>query len=124
MPGNPTIRDLLEVQKYFDLPSPALVEKDWYVVKAIAALNAARMDPFLLVFGGGTALSRVSVRSGEPRPSRFQKREPLHDLSLALCAVGNRGRLLAPGNSDRDGCLATAVAICRKERDFVLGRGL
>jgi hypothetical protein len=55
----PSLRDLLEVQNHFGLPSPALVEKDWYVVKALAAINSADTAPFRLVFGGGTALSRA-----------------------------------------------------------------
>src|SRR5450755_592483 len=55
----PSLQDLLEVQKHFGLPSPALVEKDWYVVKALAALVAVDAAPFRLVFGGGTALSRA-----------------------------------------------------------------
>jgi hypothetical protein len=53
----PSLQDLLEVQKHFDLPSPALVEKDGYVVKALAAINTADLKPFHLVLGGGTALS-------------------------------------------------------------------
>jgi hypothetical protein len=36
-----SLRDLPEVQKRFELPSPALVEKDWYVVAALAAINIA-----------------------------------------------------------------------------------
>ena len=59
MRDNPTQQELLEVQEYFGLPSPALVEKDWYVVKALAAITAANVAPFRLVFGGGTALSRA-----------------------------------------------------------------
>jgi predicted nucleotidyltransferase component of viral defense system len=55
----PSLQDLLEVQRHFGLPSPALVEKDWYVVKAIAALATANVAPFQLVFSGGTALSRA-----------------------------------------------------------------
>jgi predicted nucleotidyltransferase component of viral defense system len=55
----PTLQDLLEVQQQIGLPSPALVEKDWYVVKALAAVAAADTKPFKLVFGGGTALSRA-----------------------------------------------------------------
>ena len=55
----PTLQELLEVQEYFGLPSPALVEKDWYVVRALAAINSADTAPFRLVFGGGTALSRA-----------------------------------------------------------------
>ena len=59
MSDKPSLQDLLEVQKHFGLPSPALVEKDWYVVKALAALVAVDTAPFRLVFGGGTALSRA-----------------------------------------------------------------
>ena len=59
MPDKLSLQDLLEVQKHFELPSPALVEKDWYVVKALAAINAAEISPFQLVFSGGTALSRA-----------------------------------------------------------------
>jgi hypothetical protein len=53
------LRELLEVQAYFGLPSPALVEKDLYVVKALAAIAAIDTAPLRLVFGGGTALSRA-----------------------------------------------------------------
>ncbi|MEA2831228.1 MAG: hypothetical protein QOF22_1976 [Bradyrhizobium sp.] len=59
MNDNPTLQDLLEVQRHFGLPSPALVEKDWYVVKALAAIGGADTTPFRLVFGGGTALARA-----------------------------------------------------------------
>jgi predicted nucleotidyltransferase component of viral defense system len=53
------LRELLEVQAHFGLPSPALVEKDLYVVKALAAIAAIDTAPLRLVFGGGTALSRA-----------------------------------------------------------------
>jgi predicted nucleotidyltransferase component of viral defense system len=56
---NPTLEQLLEVQEHFGLPGPALVEKDWYVVKALAAIAAVDTGDFRLVFGGGTALSRA-----------------------------------------------------------------
>lgn len=59
MPDRPSLQDLLEVQKHFDLPSPVLVEKDWYVVRALAVINNADTQPFRLVFSGGTALSRA-----------------------------------------------------------------
>src|ERR1700738_2409652 len=52
---------LREVQAYFGLPSLALVEKDFYVVKALAAIAAVETEALhlRLVFGGGTALSRA-----------------------------------------------------------------
>jgi Nucleotidyl transferase AbiEii toxin, Type IV TA system len=56
---SPSLRELSEAQLHFNLPSIALVEKDWYVVKALAAIAAADTTPFRLVFGGGTALSRA-----------------------------------------------------------------
>jgi hypothetical protein len=56
---NPTLEQLLDVQEHFGLPGPALVEKDWYVVKALAAIAAADTGDFRLVFGGGTELSRA-----------------------------------------------------------------
>jgi hypothetical protein len=55
----PSLQELLEVQNHFNLPSPVLVEKDWYVVRALAAINTADVKPFRLVFSGGTALSRA-----------------------------------------------------------------
>jgi len=59
--AEPTLEELLEVQAYFRLPSPALVEKDFYVVKALAAIAAVDKETLhvRLVFGGGTALSRA-----------------------------------------------------------------
>ena len=59
MSGDLTLQDLLEVQAYFGLPSPALVEKDYHVVRALRAITATNTGPFQLVFGGGTALSRA-----------------------------------------------------------------
>jgi predicted nucleotidyltransferase component of viral defense system len=55
----PTLQEILEVQQHFGLPAPSLVEKDWHVVRALAAIAAADTSPFKLVFGGGTALSRA-----------------------------------------------------------------
>lgn len=61
MSAEPSLQELLEVQAHFGLPSPALVEKDFYVVRALAAIVAVEMKglPLRLVFGGGTALSRA-----------------------------------------------------------------
>ena len=59
MKGKPDSRTLGDVQEYFCLPSPALVEKDWYVVQALAAIQEAKSDNLTLAFGGGTALGRA-----------------------------------------------------------------
>jgi hypothetical protein len=55
----PSLEDLIEVRRQFRLPHEALVEKDWFVIKALAAITAADKGPFQLVFQGGTALSRA-----------------------------------------------------------------
>lgn len=100
MPGRPTLQELLEVQQYFGLPSPALVEKDWYVVNALAAINALDVAPFRLVFGGGTALSRahgLTRRMSEDidlrivadhEPSRSELRGLREKVTNALLAAG------------------------------------
>ncbi len=59
MSDNPSLQDLLEVQAHFGLPSLALVEKDWHVVRALAGIAAVDAAPLRLVFGGGTVLSRA-----------------------------------------------------------------
>ncbi len=52
---------LRSVQEHFGLQSPALVEKDLFVLRALAAIAAVDLQalPLRLVFGGGTALSRA-----------------------------------------------------------------
>ncbi len=52
-------RRFLEVQAFFRLPSVVLVEKDVHVVRAIRAVMSVDAAPFMLVFGGGTALARA-----------------------------------------------------------------
>ncbi len=53
------MQELLEVQAHFDLPSPVLVEKDYFVTKALAAITSADTKPFRLVLSGGTSLCRA-----------------------------------------------------------------
>lgn len=55
----PELRTLLETQDYFGLPSASLVEKDWFVVRALAAIHDVQVDGLTLAFGGGTALGRA-----------------------------------------------------------------
>ncbi len=52
-------RQLREVQAFFRLPSVALVEKDFQVVRAIGVLAELDTTPFKLIFCGGTALARA-----------------------------------------------------------------
>ncbi len=101
MRDKPSLQDLLEVQRQFELPSPVLVEKDWYVVTALAAINTADVKPFRLLFSGGTALSRAHrlirrmsedidlkiVVSDEPR-SRSELRKLRDVVTGALLHAG------------------------------------
>lgn len=82
MQGSPSLQELLEVQRHFNLPSPVLVEKDWYVVRALAAINVADVRPFRLVFSGGTALSRAH---------RLIRRMS-EDIDLKIVSDGPRSR--------------------------------
>jgi hypothetical protein len=95
-----TLRSLLEVQDFFKLPSPALAEKDLYVVKALAAIVSADTGPLRLIFSGGTALSRahrlinrmsedidLKIISGAP-PTRPQLRALRTTISNARLGAG------------------------------------
>jgi len=96
----PTLQELLEIQEHFALPSTALVEKDWHVVKALAAIMAADGKPFRLVFGGGTALGRayglihrmsedIDVRIvADKTPTRGQLRHLRNSITEALLKAG------------------------------------
>jgi predicted nucleotidyltransferase component of viral defense system len=98
--GRPSLKDLLEIQQHFGLPSPALVEKDWHVVKALKATAAADTKPFRLVFGGGTALSRaygliqrmsedIDLRIvGVEKPTRGELRKLRETITKALLDAG------------------------------------
>jgi predicted nucleotidyltransferase component of viral defense system len=99
--GEPTLEELLEVQAHFGLPSPALVEKDFYVVRALAAIAMLDIKPLRLVFGGGTALSRahrlirrmsedidLRVVADSGSPSRGSLRKLRDQITQALLGSG------------------------------------
>ena len=100
MSGKPSLQDLLEVQQYFGLPSATLVENDWYVVKALAAITAAATAPLWLVFGGGVALSRahrllrrmsedIDLKIvADEEPTRLALRRLRDTITEALLAAG------------------------------------
>jgi len=97
--GEPTLEELLEVQAHFELPSPALVEKDFYVIKALAAIAAINTAPLRLVFGGGTALSRahrlirrmsedIDLHIVSDKPGRGTLRRLRDEITQALLGAG------------------------------------
>lgn len=93
-------QDLLEVQAHFDLPSPVLVEKDYYVTQALAAITPIDTEPFRLVFGGGTSLCRahrliqrmsedIDLKIvGEREPTRQELRQLRERITAGLLATG------------------------------------
>jgi predicted nucleotidyltransferase component of viral defense system len=97
-----SLQNLLEIQAHFGLPSPMLVEKDWHVVQALAAIAAADTGPLRLVFGGGTALSRthrliqrmledIDLKIvGDAEPMRLVIRRLRDTITEALLAAGFR----------------------------------
>jgi predicted nucleotidyltransferase component of viral defense system len=96
----PTIEQLDEVRDHFGLPTSSLVEKDWYVVKALAAIAAVDTGDLRLVFGGGTALGRAHglIRRmsedidlkivAEKAPSRPALRDLRRRIAAALLKTG------------------------------------
>lgn len=92
---------ILEVQEFFGLPDPALVEKDYWVVQSLLTLANLRLgDDIRLVFGGGTALGRahrlikrmsedIDLKIVCPRAlSRAELRKIRSDVCAALSAAG------------------------------------
>ena len=94
--------DLRPVADFFGLPNTAVVEKDWHVVKALAAITAADTTPFRLIFSGGTALSRahrllrrmsedIDLKIvGDVEPTRPALRRLRDTITEALLAAGFR----------------------------------
>jgi predicted nucleotidyltransferase component of viral defense system len=76
------------------LPDQALVEKDWFVAKALAAIAAAAPGPFRLVFQGGTSLSRahrVIARMSEDIDIKIMSQGPpclRESITGELCKAG------------------------------------
>ena len=99
------------------LTSPALVEKDWHVVRALKALADADFGEARLVFGGGTCLSKgwgliqrfsedIDFKAEVPADFKHsQRRAPRHSIEAVLAGanfiaaepttVRNEGRFFA-----------------------------
>ena len=88
--------NLRPIADFFGLPGTAAVAKDFHVVRAIRALAAVDAAPFILIFGGGTALARAHRlvrRMSEdvdfkivPTPAAPVSRSALHRQRSALRA--------------------------------------
>lgn len=51
--------DIIAAQEHFSFASPAPVEKDWHILRAMCAITSVEATPFRLVFAGGTCLARA-----------------------------------------------------------------
>lgn len=51
--------DILAAQEHFGFASPAPIEKDWHMLRAMCAIASVDARPFRLVFAGGTCLARA-----------------------------------------------------------------
>jgi predicted nucleotidyltransferase component of viral defense system len=51
--------DIVAAQEHFGFASPAPIEKDWYILRAMHAIASVDAGPFHLVFAGGTCLARA-----------------------------------------------------------------
>jgi hypothetical protein len=117
------------------LPDPALVEKDWFVIRALAAITAADHGPFQLVFQGGTALSRahrVIERMSEDIDIEISSEGPPPGLALRRLRESITGELLKAGfnfdpanpeHRNRTTKAATRCIACHMSRSR-RGRGL
>ena len=94
MSDRPTLQDFIEVRRHFRLPDEALVEKDWFVVRALAAIAAAEPGPFQLVFQGGTALTRAhrvtsrTARALKPSSCVSRSTSRIFLIDIPIVAIG------------------------------------
>ncbi len=99
--------DVRAAQEHFGFLRPALIEKDWHILRAMRAVTSVNATPFQLVFAGGTCLARahklirrmsedVDFRIAPLDPdsvmSKSKRRKELHDLrdqiTLSLQVAG------------------------------------
>jgi hypothetical protein len=133
--GDERLPELIEVQAHFGLPTPALVEKDFYVVKALALIAAIDTTPLRLVFGGGPALSRahrlvrrmsedIDLRIvGDKQPGRGALRRLRDAVTQTLLGQGSNSIQMTLRSDDRVTRAAIRFTGCHTSRRWK-GRGL
>jgi predicted nucleotidyltransferase component of viral defense system len=98
--ADPSLEELIEAQRKFRLREPAHVEKDFFVIKALAAIFAIDKGPFQLIFQGGTALSRghrVIDRMSEDIDIKIVSEKKPTEGALKTLRNGITDSLLAAG---------------------------
>lgn len=61
---NQSLKEIvLTTTEALGLSQPYVVEKDYYVIKAITALTTVQNDCFELIFQGGTALAENTTKT-------------------------------------------------------------
>lgn len=82
-----TLEQLIAVRDRFGLVDEAQVEKDWYVVKALAAIMAADKGPFQLVFPG-----RTRRLNGQHPAQRKSEAQPALAVEAPLNGAARQGK--------------------------------
>lgn len=96
----PDVADALE------LPSSALVEKDYHVVRALKAISSVENEDYRLIFAGGTALARAH---------RFTQRMS-EDIDIKMVPIEGR-----PNNSTARRALRQSVVAALTAEGFAFG---
>jgi predicted nucleotidyltransferase component of viral defense system len=94
--------EALAAQEHFGFPSPAPIEKDWHILRAMRAVISVDPTPFQLVFAGGTCLARahklirrmsedvdfkIAPLDPDSVPSKSKRRKELHGLRERITAA-------------------------------------
>lgn len=99
----PSPQDFADAAEALGLPSPELVEKDFWVVRVLSAIHALSNAHRTFVFGGGTSLCRayrlidrmsedIDLRVIGPNDfSRATRREIRDEIDVALRLIGLTG---------------------------------
>lgn len=111
---NPSLQDFADAAEALGLPSPDLVEKDYWVVRVLSAIHALSTEQRTFVFGGGTSICRaycliermsedIDLRVIGPAPfTEGARRKIREEVEAALAGLGLTGdgyqRLAFDGN--------------------------
>ena len=105
-----------EIADAIGLPMPAVAEKDYYLTQALLAINGVKVEPFTLIFTGGTALCKAHgaimrmsedidlriIKSSDDQLSGNPLRQKLRDLRAAVCdALIAQGFQFDPNNNEQ-----------------------
>lgn len=95
--------EALAAQEHFGFQSPAPIEKDWHILRAMQAVIAVDAAPFQVVFAGGTCLARAHKLIRRMSEDVDFKIAPL-DPASAPTKSKRRKEFTACGRESRQDC--------------------